>query len=139
MDPRFRAKILSDAIKPVAEELRLVEVDDYIALIRFEQFGNIEDIVNSSAERFFKPGTLRYGGAAGYEFDWSTPPHVNIVMKFTYRVFIVFRLTLSANLTDVAITHFSLARLLGDEEQEGCRMIQALVDARRLDLPRSRG
>jgi hypothetical protein len=112
-----------------------LDVDDYIALIRFEQFGNIEDIVNSSAERFFKPGTLRYGGAAGYEVDWSTPPHVVIVMKFTYRgVFILFRLTLSANLTNVAITHFSLARLLGDQEQEGCRMIQALVDARRLGL-----
>lgn len=70
-EPELRAKILGGAFEPVAEELRIVDSADYIAQIRFEQFANIEDIVNSSVEPFFKSATLKYAGAAEYELDWG--------------------------------------------------------------------
>ncbi len=56
-----REIIIADAIKEVVSELRLVDVVDYIAFIRLEQFGCISDIVDSAAELFFYPGALRLG------------------------------------------------------------------------------
>jgi hypothetical protein len=55
------ANALGTAFEPVAAELRLVDVADFIAYIHAEKFANIQDIVNSSVELFFKPGTFRLG------------------------------------------------------------------------------
>jgi hypothetical protein len=61
------ANALGTAFEPVAAELRLVDVADFIAYVRAEKFANIQDIVNSSVELFFKPGTLSFGWAAEFE------------------------------------------------------------------------
>jgi hypothetical protein len=47
------ANALGTAFEPVAAELRLVDVADFIAYIHAEKFANIQDIVNSSVELFF--------------------------------------------------------------------------------------
>jgi len=49
------ANALGAAFEPVAE-LRLVDVADFLAYIHAEKFANIQDIVNSSVELFFKTG-----------------------------------------------------------------------------------
>jgi hypothetical protein len=51
------ANALRAALEPVAAELRLVDAGDFIAYIHDEKFANIQDIVNSSVELFFKRGT----------------------------------------------------------------------------------
>ena len=58
---RQREKVLADGIKEVASELRLIDATDLVAFIRTEQFGNIGALVSSSAELYFRPGTLRFG------------------------------------------------------------------------------
>jgi hypothetical protein len=63
------ASALVSAFEPVAAELRLVDAADYIAYIHQEKFANIHDIVNSSVELFFRPGTLTFGWGAEYELD----------------------------------------------------------------------
>jgi hypothetical protein len=130
-DLERKERILSEAIESVAAELRLVDVADFIAYIRFEQFANIQDIVSSSTELFFKSGTLNYGGAADFELDWSAPPLIILDLEFQHHeVAIAFKLALRANRTSVVIRHFSVEQSNGDLEMEICRMIEALADAR---------
>ena len=59
-----RELIVADAIGEVVSELRLVDAADYIAFIRLEHFACISDIVDSAAELYFMPGTLRLGHGA---------------------------------------------------------------------------
>jgi len=63
------ANALGTAFEPVANELRLIDVADFVAYIHAEKFANIQDIVNSSVELFFKPGTLSFGWGAEFELD----------------------------------------------------------------------
>jgi len=58
---KLLACALAAAFEPVAAELRLVDAADYIAYIHQEKLANIRDIVSSSTELFFQPGTLAFG------------------------------------------------------------------------------
>ena len=79
------ANALGTAFEPVAAELRLVDVGDFIAYIHAEKFANIQDIVNSSVELFFKPGTLSFGWSAEFALDWNSLPVITLDMVDTAR------------------------------------------------------
>jgi hypothetical protein len=66
-----REIIVADAIKEVVSELRMVDVADYVAFIHLEQFANVADIVDSAAELYFQPGTLRLGNGGEVHIDWA--------------------------------------------------------------------
>jgi hypothetical protein len=92
------ANAVSAAFGSVAAELRLVEVGDFIAFIHDEKFANIQDIVNSSVELFFKPGTVSFGWGADFELDWNSTPVIRLDMEFRHgSVWLVFKLTRAAN------------------------------------------
>src|SRR3984893_16917477 len=96
------ANALGTAFEPVAAELRLVDVADFVAYIHAEKFANIQDIVNSSVELFFKPGTLSFGWSAEFELDWNSLPVISLGMEFQHRsVWLVFKLILRALPTNV--------------------------------------
>jgi len=126
------ANAVSAAFESFAAELRLVEVGDFIAFIHDEKFANIQDIVNSSVELFFKPGTVSFGWGADFELDWNSTPVIRLDMEFRHgSVWLVFKLILRALQTDVKITYFSPSRSSGDSGQDLAALIEALADARR--------
>ena len=125
------AEALSAAFEPVAAELRLVDVADFIAYIHAEKFANIQDIVNSSVELFFKPGTLSFGWNAEFELDWNSLPVITLDMEFRHRsVWLVFKLILRALQTNVTVEHLSLGKTSGDPRQDMAALIAAIADAR---------
>ncbi len=71
-----REAIVAEAIKEVVGELRLVDAADYIAFIRLEHFATVSDIVDSAAELFFMPGTLKLGHGGDAHVTWSDLPRV---------------------------------------------------------------
>jgi hypothetical protein len=126
------ANAVSAAFESVTAELRLVEVGDFIAFIHDEKFANIQDIVNSSVELFFKPGTVSFGWGADFELDWNSSPVIRLDMEFRHgSVWLVFKLILRALQTDVKIAYFSPSRSSGDSGQDLAALIEALADARR--------
>jgi len=126
-----RAKALADAIKDVAAELRLIDVADFIAYIHVEQFGNIQDIVTSAVEMFFKHGTLSYGWAAEFEIEWDRPPTIMIDMEFRHMsVSFTFGLTLQAAQAGVVIRHIAFDDLVEDPQMQTQRLIEAITDAK---------
>jgi hypothetical protein len=128
---QLRSKILAEGVKEVVAELLLVDVIDFITYIHSEQFANIQDIVNSSIELFFKPGTLSYGWGAEVELDWGKMPAVILDMEFRHQsVWVIFKLTLLAGRTNVAIQHISFAKASVCAEQDTRMLIEAVADAR---------
>src|SRR5450631_2773595 len=125
------ANALGAAFEEVAAELRLVDAGDFIAFIHDEKFANIQDIVNSSVELFFKPGAVSFGWGAEFELDWNSAPVISLDMEFRHgSVWLVFKLILRALQTDVKIDYLSYGRSSGDAGQDMTAFIEALKDAR---------
>ena len=111
--------------------MRLVDVADFIAYIRDQKFANIQDIVNSSVELFFKPGTLSFGWGAEFELDWNSLPVITLDMEFRHRsVWLVFKLILGALETNVTVEYLSLGKTSGDPRQDLAALIETIADAR---------
>jgi hypothetical protein len=125
------ANALRAALEPIAAELRLVDAGDFIAFIHDEKFANIQDIVNSSVELFFKRGALSFGWGAEYELDWNGSPAIILDMEFRRAsVWLVFKLILRAVQTDVKIVYFSSGKSSSDSMQDVAALIEAIADAR---------
>ena len=70
-----REVIVANSIMEVVSELRLIDVADYVAFIRLERFACIADLVDTAAELYFVPGTLKLGHGG--------PPGVTVYFALT--------------------------------------------------------
>ncbi|MCI0467526.1 MAG: hypothetical protein L0Y57_11060 [Beijerinckiaceae bacterium] len=122
---------LVQSFEPVAAELRLVSPGDYIAYILHEQYANIQDIVSSSVELHFKPGTLTFGWGADFALDWDSLPVIALAMEFRHNaIWLVFKLILRAKQTSVEIKHLSLGEPAREQRKDSRRLMQALAGAK---------
>ncbi len=128
-----RTKALAEGVREVAAELRLVDLADFVTFIHREQFANIQDLVNSSVELFFKHGTLIYGAMAAFDLDWDRPPTVTLGMEFHYQsVTILFDLMLQAKDAGVEIRAITFGDMAVLPEEETKVFVQAIAAARLL-------
>ncbi|KAA2234699.1 hypothetical protein [Salinarimonas soli] len=128
-----REKLLAEAVQHVAAELRLVDVSILARYIAQEKHGNIDDLVASSAELFFKPGTLRYGLRAEIDLRWGGSPAVAFDLEFCHEdVTVFFCLTLAALKASVAIHAVTIASPAASPPENTERLRHALQDARLL-------
>jgi len=112
-----RTKVLADSVRDVASELRLVDLADFVTFIHREQFANIQDLVNSSIELYFKHGTLTYGAMAAFELEWDAPPAVTLGLEFKHKaVYVAFDLMLKTYEAGVQIRSISFNEELPSEE-----------------------
>jgi hypothetical protein len=85
-----RESALALAMKDMAAELRLVDPADYVGYVRMEQYSNLEDIINSSSELLFEPGSLTFGWGADARLSWCDRPRIYLDMEFRYELITVF-------------------------------------------------
>lgn len=103
-----REKIIADAINPIATELRLLDAADLIAMVRFECYGNIADLVSSAAELYYHPGTVNFGAGAEYKLEWDGIPEVTLDLELKPEGATVYaQLTLAARHAAVEINHIA--------------------------------
>ncbi|MBZ9740151.1 hypothetical protein [Mesorhizobium sp. CO1-1-4] len=129
---KSREIIVASAIEQVVVELRLVDVADYIAFIRLEHFACLSDLVDSAAELFFKPGTLRLGHGGEAHVDWSGSPR--IVLDLELRppgVTVYFQLTLSETGNTVAVNYVSFEKP-GEDPEHNTALLEAVVEEARI-------
>lgn len=125
------AQALATALAPVVDDLRLVKVVDFIVYIHDEKLANIQDIVNSSAELYFKAGALAFGWNAGVELDWDTVPVIAFDIEFRHHsVWLVFTLLLHAEEFEVRLKHVSISGCVGDRQANTKLILDAIDDAR---------
>jgi len=128
--PRACERALAEALADVATELRLVNVIDLIGYVHAERYANIEDLIHSSAELYFKQGALRYACAAEADVQWNAPPSVSLGMEFRWRgATAFFRLQLDAASASIDIHHLAFDTPAAPEDFS-TRFASALADAR---------
>jgi hypothetical protein len=126
-----REKALAAVAREVAAELRLTDVADLVTFIRTDNHPNINDLVNSSAELYLKPGTLSYGWAAEVEMRWTGNPSVKLDLEFQHRqVTAFFKLILEARQAGVELSHVEFEAPSGVPAENTRLLIEAVADAR---------
>ncbi|WP_321505747.1 hypothetical protein [Breoghania sp.] len=133
-----REQILAQAIQDVAAELRLIDVTDLIFHVLAGKHANIDDLVRSSTELYFKPNTMCYGSAANLELTWGSTPTIILDLQFRHHgVWIHFGLSLSALQAGVDMYHIEFSEPSENPQANTELLISALKDAR-LPGPRAR-
>jgi len=122
-----REVIIADAICAVASELRLVDVADLIAMLRFERHADLSDLVESAAEMFFLPGVIRLGIGGDYYLDWGGRPRVVLDLEIRPKgVTIYARLILEQDCGGVEVNHIAFDAPLDDPEQNNLLLKESL-------------
>jgi len=131
-----RERALGHGIRELASDLRLVEPGDYINYVRTERFANIAHLVSSSAELFFKPGTISFGHSGDVAVNWNEPPTVALDMEFSHRrVNVYFRLILADERAGVEITYVAFEGASEEPDENTRRLVEAIADARLMPVP----
>jgi len=126
-----REVVVAGAIREFVSELRLVDIADYIAFIRMERFGNISDIVDSAAELYFMPGTLRLGHGGEAHVEWTGEPRIVLDLELhPLGVVVYFTLTMTAHHAAVDVNYISFDNPDQDPETNTRRLEDALMTAR---------
>lgn len=68
------------AISSLAAELRLVDISDYIAYLRMEQYGCVADIVRDAADLYFTPGYVDFAMDGEVSAEWGSAPEVTLML-----------------------------------------------------------
>lgn len=126
-----REAIVAKAIAQMVSELRLVEVADYIAFIRLERFANIADLVESAAELYFMPGTVRLGHGGDVRASWSQPPEIVLDLELRPQgVTVYLRLTMKADHAELDVNYVSFDDPADDPTLNNAFLEEALEHAR---------
>jgi hypothetical protein len=133
-----REIIVANAIQDVANELRLIELADYVAFIRLESMASIADIVESAAELYFVPGTLRLGHGCEAHVTWTGTPRIALDLELRPKgATVYFTLSLSAFQAGVEVNYIAFDQPSEDPDANSAFLDQALEGARiRRSVPR---
>jgi hypothetical protein len=101
---RAAEAVFAHEIRDFIAEFCLLDGGVLIGWVRAERHANIADLVASSAEPFYRDGTLSYGDASDVSFSWGLSPTVVLDMEFgTEAVTVFFKLVLDGTYVGVAI------------------------------------
>ncbi|WP_127077583.1 hypothetical protein [Rhodomicrobium lacus] len=109
-------RVLGAALGGFASELRLVDVLDFAAFIRIGQIANLRSLIHSSAELYFKPGTIELCELGQALLSWSAPPEILLPMRFRHAgVRAYFHLRLAARSASVDLESVAI-----EDDAGGC-------------------
>ncbi|HEV7416051.1 hypothetical protein [Tianweitania sediminis] len=127
-----REIIVATAISEVVTELRMVDVSDYLAFIRFEQFASIADIVESAAELYFMPGTLKLGHGGEALVNWGEVPRIKLDLELRPQgATVYFTLAMEDKKAGVEVNYVSFDKPTPDP-QENTRQLAAMIEHARI-------
>lgn len=125
-----REALLAEAIRPLAAELRLVDLNCLARHILGHETGNIADLIESSCELYFKDGTISYAGTATIDLNWSGDQSVCFHLNFQNNgVTVMFELFLLPLKSAVDVKFIAFDRLERDVLDNSQRFRDALEDA----------
>jgi hypothetical protein len=130
-----REIIVATAIEQVVQELRLIDVADYIAFIRLEHFACLSDLVDSAAELFFLPGTLRLGHGGEAHVDWSGSPRIELDLELRpHGATVYFQLTLSEHDASVVVNYVSF-ETPDEDPSRNTALLEKVIEQARIRKP----
>ena len=110
IEPNYKdhEPVVADALTGFIQELRLIELADFVAYLRLERHVPLAEMVAAAAEMFLAPQFLELGEGSYATLDWSEHPSVclNLVMN-TAGATIYLTLTLREDRANVAINYIA--------------------------------
>ncbi|TCN36435.1 hypothetical protein [Sinorhizobium americanum] len=126
-----RERLVAEAIRPVATELRLIDAADFIALLRFESHASLADLVESAAELYFLPGTVNFGLGGNYNLDWNSCPEIILDLELKPRGVTVYaRLVLAGEAAGIEISHINFLHPSTDPDENTAFLARSLEEAK---------
>jgi len=126
-----REIVVANAIGSVVKELRLVDAADYIAFIRLEHFACISDIVDSAAELYFMPRTLRLGNGGEAHVSWGEAPRIVLDLELRPRgATVYFALTMAGEEASVEVNYVAFDAPDADPDANTAFLEAAIEHAR---------
>ncbi|MBL0370665.1 hypothetical protein JJB09_01365 [Rhizobium sp. KVB221] len=126
-----REKLVAEALRPVATELRLIDAADLVSLVRYERWGNLSDLVSSAAELYFLPGTVKFGIGGDYNLDWNRLPEILLDLEIKPAgVTIYAKLSLTDELAGLEISHIAFHSPSLDADENTAFLARSLLEAR---------
>ncbi|WP_438753726.1 hypothetical protein [Pararhizobium sp. O133] len=126
-----REKIVAEAIRPVATELRLIDAADFIALLRFESHASLTDLVSSAAELYFLPGTVNFGIGGNYKLDWDCVPEITLDLELKPDGVTVYaQLALGKDTAGLEINHIAFQTPSTDPDENTAFLADSLNAAK---------
>ena len=130
-----REMLIGAVMRELAAELRMINVIDLVVFIETEQYGNIENLVNSSAEMIFMPGSLSFTNFAYVDLDWSRPPTVVLSLKLNQPdATIFFDLRLSDSFAEIDLNHIEF-RQPSEDQSENTRTLERAIKTSLISPP----
>ena len=131
-----REKIVAEALRPVATELRLIDAADLVSLLRYERWGNLSDLVSSAAELYFLPGTVRFGVGGDYNLDWDKLPEIVLDLEVKpIGVTVYAKLSLADVQAALEISHISFDEPSLDPAENTAFLERSLTGSRFIVMP----
>lgn len=111
-------RIIAKHVRPVARDLRFIDLDHLVRHLSGARMGNVESLVEDSCELYFRSGTLRFSQLADFQISWDTPPTITVVMTFVAEdVTAAFLLHIAANEAAVELQYSSFPPALAPHQQ----------------------
>lgn len=127
-----REAIVADALKEFVTELRMVDLADYVSFIHLGHVANLADIVDSAAELYFMPGTLKLGHGGDLELNWSGEQRVKLDLELKPSGATVF-FTLSLGDSDAGIdVNYVAFDKPRDEPEDNTAFLESALEASRI-------
>jgi hypothetical protein len=103
-----RERLIGVYVRPVAEELRSLELELLVRYISSGRIGNLMSVVEASSELYFKEGTLRCSQVGEADLKWGALPQLRIVLTFVSEsVIAAFTLQLGAYSAGIELQYLS--------------------------------
>lgn len=128
-------KILAHSIKDVMADICLMDASFIVSQVCKDRHANIEELISSSTELFFKEGTLSYGHSAEIDLEWGKLPVIALDMEFANPIATCFfKLVLHSFYIGVSIQRVLLSNRTGDKDLDTKLFADALANARIIPL-----
>lgn len=112
-DRSERERWIGVYVRPVAEELRSLDLDLLVRHISGGRIGNLMSVVEASSELYFKDGTLRCSQVGETDLKWAALPQLRIALTFVSEgVTAAFILQLGAYSAGIELQFLSFPRQL---------------------------
>ena len=123
--------IIAHYVRPVADDLRLLDLQLLAQQLSRGHVGNVESIVEASCELYFREHTLKFCRLGTVDLVWGMSPVVKIDLRFNHKdVAAAFLLVLDADHAGLELSYLDIDQQLSDE-QKTKRLEHRLRQARR--------
>lgn len=123
-------RLLARTLRSFIGELQLIDAGVLIGYILLERERLLEDLIESSAENFLKPGFLHYGRAACARCEWGSKPTAAIELELRHpQLTAYFSVVFEADFVGVNLHGILYSGAPGNEDENWLRFAAVVAES----------